>query len=78
MEQLERVTNIVDRIEESLNLLEESYATIGAIVKITNTRTVEMAKLGNICLSLFMLSIYNVVTNAKCLYRIVGPSLNNR
>lgn len=57
MERLERFENKVDRVEERLSLVKESYMTIRAVVEKTDAKADEMAKLGNVWLSRFMLLI---------------------
>lgn len=53
MECLEKQEKKVDRVEEALTLLEDFYSTVRAIVERTEAMTVELAKLGKVCLSYF-------------------------
>lgn len=61
MEQLKRVENKVDRIEERLILFEEFFSNLIAIVRRINARTAEITKLDKVHSSLLMLSFYNLI-----------------
>lgn len=60
MECLKRVENKLNSVEERLSLPEDSCFTLRAIIERTGAKTVEMAKLGKVCLSNFMLSVYKI------------------
>lgn len=68
MEWLERVEMTQYWMEKTLSRLEESCHTIRAAVERTDTRTVEMAMLGKVCVSFFMLSFYTIVYAVETVY----------
>lgn len=61
MKLLERLEMAQYRMEELLSLLHESSSTIRVSMERPDTKTVEMAMVGNVCLSSFMLPFYNII-----------------